>query len=1068
MQKSYSLLFRTLFLLLFCGASAFAQLPDFSLSVTNTNETCTGNACMTFTVSGTAAGASVAYGIYLLPNTTNPVATTSGSSYCGLTAGNYLVVATQSLNGNSNSQQQNVVVSSQIQNLTYGVDSESDQCGTSGTITVTTLTGTAVGYEIISGPQTAPLQTSNVFTGLQAGVYNIRVFDACGEGVVQTHTLFLTTPSLAFSANATSEVISCNVISVSQTINTNSAFAYPLTITYTTYPPNLPPQTNTTVLTTGGSNSIIVTQDLILYAGQTYSYDVTITDACGSTYTDTGNVIQENIEPILSQGDVSCDATSYVLFYATAGVITVAPDDYPFPLPHQLEANEAGAFLLSDLTFGTYIIMATDICGNVHMETLEVGPAQATDPIISIQKGCLEGYGSIYVRIFMGIDTIELISAPASYPEPLPQDLTSALDSTLALRLANLSAGTYVFHIVNTCGEEFNVEVVIDPLSFSSDLDIDQHCGSFDLTLNYADNTTAPITFWLQRFDPVSGNWEHPGTGNDYFPGVAPNGFTALSILNAFTNYNLAYTGLFRVVSYRSMFSVNESERHCMNALHEFEVLGIPVIDEVYSFSCNNETFDVVVEASGIPDLLYRITAINGIPLATPIDNGVSNIFTGLAPATYNFQVQDGCQNIANRVFDILEPYAFTISGSGACQGQPAIISVPYYGFLNYEWYQTDPGVILSTTGTLEIPEFSAADLGTYYVHIFTDNASSCIDVTLQYTLSEFSQIPDAGGDAAVSFCGPQGSIDLFGLIDGNYTTGGIWQEMTGSGSLSGSVWDSNASAPGTYVFNYTATGDCGPDDSSQISITLNQAPQNPVAFLEQDTCQGTNLQLMATFIAGATYQWNGPNGFASNQFSPVLTNVSSEQSGTYTVQAFIGSCASEVASIDVTIGSLPVFTVSGNCVNDRMMLALETTDTSFDMESAVFEWSGPNGFSATGNPIDATGQQPGTYNVNVTSGDGCNGFVQALVFGTLCKIPQGVSANDDGANDSWDLSGLGERIDVKIFNRYGMVVYEMDNYVNQWHGQSKNGNLLPSATYYYYIESEQGKRTGWVYLMRD
>ena len=47
------------------------------------------------------------------------------------------------------------------------------------------------------------------------------------------------------------------------------------------------------------------------------------------------------------------------------------------------------------------------------------------------------------------------------------------------------------------------------------------------------------------------------------------------------------------------------------------------------------------------------------------------------------------------------------------------------------------------------------------------------------------------------------------------------------------------------------------------------------------------------------------------------------------------------------------------------------------------------------------------------------------------------------------------------------MVVYEIDQYVNQWRGQDKKGNLLPSATYYYYVEFDNGEgRTGWVYLM--
>jgi hypothetical protein len=45
-------------------------------------------------------------------------------------------------------------------------------------------------------------------------------------------------------------------------------------------------------------------------------------------------------------------------------------------------------------------------------------------------------------------------------------------------------------------------------------------------------------------------------------------------------------------------------------------------------------------------------------------------------------------------------------------------------------------------------------------------------------------------------------------------------------------------------------------------------------------------------------------------------------------------------------------------------------------------------------------------------------------------------------------------------------MVFEQDHYTNQWYGQDFNGNILPDATYYYYIRLSSGEeRTGWVYL---
>lgn len=84
------------------------------------------------------------------------------------------------------------------------------------------------------------------------------------------------------------------------------------------------------------------------------------------------------------------------------------------------------------------------------------------------------------------------------------------------------------------------------------------------------------------------------------------------------------------------------------------------------------------------------------------------------------------------------------------------------------------------------------------------------------------------------------------------------------------------------------------------------------------------------------------------------------------------------------------------------------------------------------------------------------------------CEIPKGISANNDGLNDRLDLSGMNiERI--KIFNRYGKIVYERKNYLNEWFGQSNQGNILPSGTYYYSIQFKYSEEvTGWIQLINE
>ena len=82
-------------------------------------------------------------------------------------------------------------------------------------------------------------------------------------------------------------------------------------------------------------------------------------------------------------------------------------------------------------------------------------------------------------------------------------------------------------------------------------------------------------------------------------------------------------------------------------------------------------------------------------------------------------------------------------------------------------------------------------------------------------------------------------------------------------------------------------------------------------------------------------------------------------------------------------------------------------------------------------------------------------------------EFPTGFSPNNDGLNDTWNLSGLNAK-KVQIFNRYGVEVYSKNNYTDEWDGRTDSGEELPTATYYYVLTFSNGTvKTGWVYLNR-
>lgn len=110
----------------------------------------------------------------------------------------------------------------------------------------------------------------------------------------------------------------------------------------------------------------------------------------------------------------------------------------------------------------------------------------------------------------------------------------------------------------------------------------------------------------------------------------------------------------------------------------------------------------------------------------------------------------------------------------------------------------------------------------------------------------------------------------------------------------------------------------------------------------------------------------------------------------------------------------------------------------------------------------------------------------EALTIGSILKsnedifVYTGISPNGDEKNDFLVIRGI-ETIpdnEIKIFNRWGVLVYEKKNYKNvpeeAWNGESqgrvtlKGDDLLPVGTYFYNLKlKDREDITGYIYLQR-
>ena len=157
------------------------------------------------------------------------------------------------------------------------------------------------------------------------------------------------------------------------------------------------------------------------------------------------------------------------------------------------------------------------------------------------------------------------------------------------------------------------------------------------------------------------------------------------------------------------------------------------------------------------------------------------------------------------------------------------------------------------------------------------------------------------------------------------------------------------------------------------------------------------------------------------------------------------------------------------NCGSDPLNKALYPIDTDNDGLSNCYDedddgdgWSDEIEEKCETNPLDAFDvpiDRDNDGDPSCTDPDDNQIFVSPL-------LTPGVN----GPESTWKIINFEQYPSsiVKVFNRYGQVVFRKVNYQNDWAGTyNKTGELLPAGSYYYIVEvPETGKvKKGWLYL---
>lgn len=345
-----------------------------------------------------------------------------------------------------------------------------------------------------------------------------------------------------------------------------------------------------------------------------------------------------------------------------------------------------------------------------------------------------------------------------------------------------------------------------------------------------------------------------------------------------------------------------------------------------------------------------------------------------------------------------------------------------------YGWWEQIAGDSISIIADSTLATTTASNIPlneTAFVwHIYNGSCANSISTDTIWFYVYDSAVSDAFAGRDTSFCGEQDLYDLdgselVGTINGLAT--GTWTSIDDNGGIILEPNNPNTTVVnipvGVHCYLWSVTnGACG-SSADTVCVTIYNDQQEPAyAGVSEDFC--------------------------NDEFAPFMLQ------GNEVALPAIGYWSVLEGEIEVADSTAYNSTVT----------TLGTITVPLVNEENWLVWTIDNGVCGTSS----------------------DSVLYVLLDCETIVIPDAFSPNGDGTNDVFYIPNLQyyPNNNIKIFNRWGALVYSSAPYKNDWDGTDTNsgalGTELPSATYYYVLDLgevyEQEQRsvfTGYVYLKR-
>jgi gliding motility-associated-like protein len=316
-------------------------------------------------------------------------------------------------------------------------------------------------------------------------------------------------------------------------------------------------------------------------------------------------------------------------------------------------------------------------------------------------------------------------------------------------------------------------------------------------------------------------------------------------------------------------------------------------------------------------------------------------------------------------------------------------------------------------------------------------------------------------------------------LLDGTASTGNglsfLWRNLS-SGQVISQTSTASATQSGLYAL--IIQDEIGCIDTSFVLVDINK----PMIFINVDsslTCYNERVIITASVVNGTnfSYSWTSLNNYLLSPDNLNSLQVNRSDFYTLIVENIVNGCSdSSTVFVRSDRNTIAGFIPSASEVSAPA--TIEFVNTSSNYSNA--EWYIDNVFFSSLENLTHTFSEPGSYNVLLVISEGfCIDSANAVIIisaqesENYISIPNTFTPNGDGLNEVFKIDARGlENISLQIYNRWGVVVYEITAVGMHWDGRTFAGIEVPQGQYFYkvtyqFVNESSQTSTGLISLFR-